>query len=117
MEVLKELAELVLPEGILKYFEYTGYKKENKEITITLIEKNVVPPLPEEYRERRVSQKGFKENTVNDFPIRGKKVKLLFRKRMWKIDGVEKLYQRKIEVLHPGTKLEKEFAAFLKGGD
>jgi len=30
MEKIKELAELMLPEGILEYFDYEGYTKENK---------------------------------------------------------------------------------------
>ena len=56
MEKIEELAELLLPGGILEYFEYSSYKKDNKvknaygEITITLVEKNTVPKLPEEYQ-------------------------------------------------------------------
>ncbi len=30
MEKIKELAELLLPDGILEYFDYEGYTKENK---------------------------------------------------------------------------------------
>ena len=37
MEKIQELAELLLPEGMLEYYEYEGFKKENKEITITLV--------------------------------------------------------------------------------
>jgi hypothetical protein len=123
MEKIQELGELLLPEGILEYFEYAGYKKENKagspngEITITLVEKNTVPKLPEEYRDRKIRQKGFKEIRVDDFPVRGKRVKLLLRRRVWQIDGVKELYRKEILTTYPGTKLEKQFAAFLKGGD
>lgn len=51
MEKIKELAELLLPEGILEYFDYEGYTKDNKdkngygEVTIMLVEKNTVPSL------------------------------------------------------------------------
>jgi hypothetical protein len=118
MENLRELAELLLPEKVLEYFEYDGYKKEKEEVTITLVEKNVVPKLPEAYRDRKIRQKGFKELTVNDFPIRGKKVKLLLRRRVWQIEGEEKLYKQEIpELILPGTKLSKEFADFLKERD
>lgn len=123
MEKIQELAELLLPEGILEYFDYEGYTKENKvenaygEVTIILVEKNTVPKLPEEYRGRKIRQKGFKEIRVDDFPVRGKKVKLLLRRRVWQIEGSEELYKREIVTTYPGTKLEKEFAAFLKGGD
>ena len=124
MEKIQELAELLLPEGILEYFEYAGYERKSKEeskpygeVTITLVEKNTVPKLPEEYRDRKIRQKGFKEIRVDDFPIRGKKVKLLLRRRVWQIEGEEEHFKREILTTYPGIKLEKEFAAFLKGGD
>jgi hypothetical protein len=124
MEKIKELAELLLPEGILEYFEYSGYERKSKEeskpygeVTIILVEKNTVPKLPEEYRDRKIRQKGFKEIRVDDFPVRGKKVKLLLRRRVWQIEGSEEFYKREIVTTYPGTKLEKEFAAFLKGRD
>ena len=117
MEKIKELAELFLPEGILEYFDYEGYTNENKVVTIILVEKNTVPKLPAEYGERKIRQKGFKELRVDDFPVRGKKVKLLLRRRVWQIEGVEELHKREILTTYPGTKLEKEFAFFFEGGD
>lgn len=124
MEKIIELLDLFLPEGILEYFEYAGYERKSKEelkpygeITIILEEKNVVPKLPEEYRDRKIRQKGFKEIRVDDFPVRGKKVKLLLRRRVWQIEGSDELYKKEIVTTYPGTKLEKEFAVFLKGGD
>ena len=121
MGKIKELAELLLPEGILEYFDYEGYTKDNKdkngygEVTIMLVEKNTVPSLPAEYRDRKIRQKGFKEIRIDDFPVRGKKVKLLLKRRVWQIEGVDKLYKKEIVTTYPGTKLEKQFAAFLKG--
>lgn len=123
MEKIEELVELFLPEGILEYFEYAGYEKKNRvgdnrgEVTIKLVEKNIVPKLPENYRDRKIRQKGFKEITVDDFPIRGKKVKLHLRRRVWQIEGVSELYKKEIPIVFPGTKLEKEFAIFFEGGN
>jgi spermidine/putrescine-binding protein len=118
MENLKELAVLLLPQGILDYFDYKSYETENEEIIITLVEKNTVPKLPEQYKSRKIRQKGFKQITVNDFPVRGKKVQLLLRRRVWQIQGVKELYRKEIpEVIFPGTRLEKKFADFLKEGD
>ena len=124
MDKIKEIAELILPEGILEYFDYTGYEKKSREevkpygeFTIILEEKNVVPKIPEEYRDRKIRQKGFKEIRVDDFPIRGRKVKLLLKRRVWQIEGTEEIFRKEIMTTYPGTKLEKEFAAFLKGGD
>ena len=122
MEKIKELAALFLPEGILEYFEYSGYERKSKEeskpygeVTIILVEKNKVPKLPDEYRDRKIRQKGFKEIRVDDFPVRGKKVKLLLRRRVWQIEGSEELYKQEILATYPGTKLEKEFAIFFEG--
>lgn len=124
MNNFEELAWLVLPEGILEHFAYVGYERKSREeikpygeITIIMEEKNVVPQLPEEYRDKQVRQKGFKEIRIDDFPLRGKKVKLLLRRRVWQIEGEEALYKQEILAGYPGTKLEKEFAIFFEGGD
>ena len=124
MEKIQELAALMLPEGILEYFEYSGYERKSREeskpygeVTIILVEKNTVPKVPEEYRDRKIRQKGFKEIRVDDFPVRGKKVKLLLRRRGWQIEGSEEVFKKEILTTYPGTKLEKEFAIFFEGGD
>ena len=117
MEKLKELAELLLPEGILKYFEYESYNKIDKQITITLAEKNIVPKIPEGYGDGKIEQKGFKDITIDDFPLKGRKVKIKLRRRVWQIQGQSKTFKREIDVNYPGTKLEKDFAIFFKGGD
>lgn len=124
MDKIKELIEIFMPEGIMEYFEYTGYERKSREevkpygeITIILEEKNVVPKIPEEYRDRKIRQKGFKEISIDDFPVRGRKVKLLLKRRVWQIEGSEAIFRKEIMTTYPGTKLEKEFAAFLKGGD
>jgi len=124
MDKIKELIEIFLPEGIMEYFDYMGYERKSREevkpygeFTIILEEKNVVPKIPEEYRDRKIRQKGFKEIRVDDFPVRGRKVKLLLKRRVWQIEGTEEIFRKEIMTTYPGTKLEKEFAAFLKGGD
>ena len=61
MENVKELAELLLPQGILDYFDYKSYEIENEGINITLVEKNTEPKLPEQYKSRKIRQKGFKQ--------------------------------------------------------
>ena len=117
MKKLEELAEILLPEGILQYFEYGGHEKKGEEIRIVLIERSVIPKKPEEYKDRKLRQKGFKQITIDDFPIRGKKVKLIVQRRVWQIEGESQLYKRDIAITFPGTRLEKEFADFLKEGD
>jgi hypothetical protein len=117
LEKIQELAEIMLPEGILQYFEYGGHEKKDDAIRIVLIERSVLPKVAEEYKDRKIRQKGFKKITIDDFPIRGKKVKLIIQRRIWQIEGESQLYKRDITIAFPGTRLEKEFAAFLKAGD
>lgn len=72
---------LLLPEGTLDYFNISDVKESSTEITIYLEEKNEVP---KEYSESKVESKGFYDPiTVQDFPIRGKKVYLNIRRRRW----------------------------------
>lgn len=109
-----DLLETFFPEGILKWFAVKDFEKSEEEIKITFEEKNITPELPEEYRGKKLISKGFKKIVVNDFPIRGRKTELIFLRRVWKIKGVDKLLKRDIGICAPGTKLEKEFADFLK---
>lgn len=114
MENYKDLVEIMLPEGILENFETTGLTKTPHSYTIRLEEKNRSPKLPVEYSDRKVISKGFKDITINDFPLRGRKVILQIRRRIWKIEGIKKLFKNDLSLTVQGTKLEKEFAAFLK---
>ena len=54
---------------------------------------------------------------MDDFPIRGKKVVIKLKRRVWKIEWVNELLKKDIPILFPWTKLEKEFADFLKDRD
>lgn len=114
MEDYKELVEIMLPEGILQSFYFEGLSKTPHSYKITLEEKNRSPKLPDVYSTRKVISKGFKDITINDFPLRGRKVILQIRRRVWKIKGVKKLFKNDLSLTLQGTKLEKEFTAFLK---
>ncbi len=62
--------KLILPEGILKYFEVSGPDKTSEGYIISLVEK---PLLSGEFKDLSLSSKGFfDEIHVIDFPIRGK---------------------------------------------
>lgn len=54
---------------------------------------------------------------MDDFPIRWKKVVIKIKRRIWKIEWVNELLKKEIPILFPWTKLEKEFADFLKEWD
>ena len=51
-----DLAKLLLPSGIIDYFEITSIKEELEKIHIYLEEKNI---LPKEYKAEPASSKGF----------------------------------------------------------
>jgi len=108
-----KVLEFILPENTLQWFDIINATKANEQINIILEEKNN-PPLPDNYNNETVLSKGFKEITISDYPLRGRKTLLTFRRRRWKIEGQNKLLKRNIKLTAEGTLLEKEFADFLK---
>jgi len=78
-----------------------------------LQEKNL-PPIPERYQGEKISPKGFTDITITDFPIRGRRVLLTFKRRYWQMEGQKEYSKRDIKLTADGTQLEKEFALFLK---
>ena len=103
-------ASLVLPQHALEWFNITSALVENDIVCITLAEKDNPPPS-----QRTLRFKGYKDITVTDFPIRGKQASLTFRRRYWQERDTKKLLANDIPLAFPGTKLEHEFANFLKG--
>lgn len=104
---------LIFPKGIFDWFEITGSVMDEKDIRIIFEEKNL-PPLSEADKDKPTKTKGFAEITITDFPIRGRRALLTFRRRYWQIEGEAKYLKRDIGLSFPGTQLETEFANFLK---
>lgn len=100
--------ECVLPEGSLKWFDVVKSKMDDNDIKVVLEEKNIPPT------EEKVKSKGFRPITITDFPIRGRRTLLTFKRRIWQIESTKKLLKRDIKLSFPGTQLEQEFADFLK---
>ena len=109
----KNILELMLPEGTLEWFDVVEGEKDEEQIHIVLEEKNI-PPLAEEDKNKKVIGKGFTDITITDFPIRGRRTLLTFRRRYWQIEGRREYLKRDIRLCFKGTQLEKEFALFLK---
>jgi len=105
--------ELLLPEGVLDYFEILKVDQSKTETSIFLQEKNIIP---EEYIGRRLESKGFYEDSkVQDFPLRGKAVYLIVRRRRWIDNDTGDIVIRHWELVAKGTRMTQEFATFLKG--
>ena len=111
----KELLFAILPEGLEEHFEVEDFQKTEELFQIKLIEKNIVPTkLANEYSGKKVINNVIKEITIDSFPIRGRKCEIILKRRYWKFEGVDKMYCNNIDITAAGTKLDKEFASFLK---
>jgi len=101
-----------LPEGILEYFDVSGVRDLEGRIEVHLTEKNMHPV---EYQKDKLTSKGFFEPvTVQDFPIRGKASYLKIKRRRWLNETRGLVVYRNWDLVANGTRLTKEFAAFLK---
>ncbi len=112
-----ELASFIIPKELLEYFEITEIKKHEtaraeKRLYIHLTEKNTVPV---ESAGRRMESKGFyPEMEVQDFPLRGRPVFLMIRRRRWRDKETGEEIMRGWSLIPEGTKYTREFADFLK---
>lgn len=109
MQIAKEVFELFLPEGVFEWFEIKHVKRDEDNVYIALEEKDISPPA-----DKKIIARKFHNITITDFPLRGKRTLLTFRRRYWKIEGQKEYLKRDIKLSFPGTQLEKEFASFLK---
>lgn len=111
MTTEQTILALIFPENIFEWFDVIHGKKDDKIISIVFEEKNI-PPVTDP--NVKIISKGFTDITITDFPIRGRKSLLTFRRRYWQIEGQKELLKRDIKIRFPVTQLEKEFAVFLK---
>jgi hypothetical protein len=107
-----DLLKLLLPQIIVEYFALTSYKKREEILHLYLKEINTIP---KEYRESKLSSKGFfEEITVQDLPIRGYKVYLHITRRRWLNEDTGQVIFRDWNLVADGTRVTQEFATFLK---
>lgn len=107
------LVSLLLPEGILEYFDITGAGSNTEGLSIYLEEKNIVP---QGYKAEDIVSKGFHDQIrVEDFPVRGKKAYLYIKRRRWEVISDGTTISRDWKLVQSGTRMTREFAAFLKG--
>ncbi|MCH2085532.1 MAG: hypothetical protein MK226_24330 [Saprospiraceae bacterium] len=104
--------ELILPEGMLDYFEVTSVDCLEDRYSIYLLEKNL---LSGEFEGLSLESKGFYDQiTVKDFPLRGKACYLHVKRRRWLDKSSSRTISRDWKLLANGTRLTREFADFLK---
>ena len=113
IQIDKNILGYFLPEKTLDYFVIMSGNRDSNELSLVLEEKNN-PPISKSTANKKIISNGFKDITINDYPIRGRKTILTFRRRYWKVEGEKELLKRDIKLVAEGTLLEKEFAEFLK---
>ena len=107
-----ELLKLFLPELLIEHFEIVKFAEENKILHIYFDEKNT---SPKEFSSLLLQSKGFvPEITVDDFPLRGKTVKLHIKRRRWTDTITGNIIQRDWNLIAKGTRMTQDFAEFLK---
>ena len=108
------LVRLILPEGILAYFELINVNSsENGQLNIYLEEKNLAPSG---YEKAQLESKGFlPETAIQDFPIRGHKVALCIKRRRWEVKTSGEIITRDWDLVRKGARMTTEFGTFLKG--
>ena len=108
-----------LPEKLLEHFAIISVEElgciqtKKMELYINLEENNV---LPIGYNQDEYESKGFYNDiTIQDFPVRGKSLFLVIKRRRWRHK------ERKGEIIHTdysliaeGSKMTKELSDFLK---
>lgn len=109
----EELLKLLLPKYLVEYFDIIkAYEQSEDLLHIEFEEKNIIPT---EFSNRQYQSKGFLPSiTVEDFPLRGKSVKLHIKRRRWIDKNSGEILKRDWNLLAKGTRMTQEFAAFLK---
>jgi hypothetical protein len=112
-----KLFQLILPVDIALFFDFVDVREETvtdrRELHLYLDEKPIVPTG---YKSTDLSPNGFYEGgSIQDFPIRDRRVHLHVRRRRWLDNSTGKSVSKDWDLVAQGTRHSKEFAAFLKG--
>jgi hypothetical protein len=108
----EDILRVFLPSWLFDYFEVGKLNSEEYRIDVYLEEKKETPTS---HQSEGVISHGFTDySIVQDFPIKGKAVYLHLRRRKWLDTKSGKIVTSKFEIAYEGTRLTKEFVAFLK---
>ncbi|QDK80270.1 transposase family protein [Spirosoma sp. KCTC 42546] len=111
MESFLPLVEYLLPDFILTYYHLTRVESASEVLHLYLEEKTYdesAKPKAE------LLSKGFlPEITIQDFPIRDKRVFLHIKRRRWLNTQTQKVETRDWNQVAKGTRMMTDFALFL----
>lgn len=106
------LLSLLVPKEIAVYFDLIQVEEKPEQYILYLTEKNIIP---DGFKAEDYESKGFfNEQTVQDFPLRGKEVYLKIKRRRWRHIKTREELQRDWTSVSAGSKLTTELALFLK---
>ena len=109
---LLSIANLLLPEVLVSYFDLKKHEVKGEELHFYFTEQN---KAPDGHSGSKLHSKGFfPEATVQDFPIRGKNVFLHIIRRRWVDQDTGTVITRDWQLVAKGTRITSEFATFLK---
>ncbi len=110
---IEQLLRYLLPHEVFEYFDLVGIKEVGaNQLELSLDEK---PIKPINHSEKELVLYGFDEAVrIQDFPIRGKSVYFIVRRRKWRDKVTGKIYSTRWDLTANGTSYTKEFADFLK---
>ena len=107
-----ELAECLLSEEMVEYFEVVMVEKTLETLDVTLEERD---NGFEGYNPGQLHPNGFyEESIVRDYPVRGRKMPFHIKRRRWVDVETGKSVSRRWDLVTKDTHFSKESAAFLK---
>lgn len=113
-----EILSHFLPDALLNHFivseivDLGEIDTKKMIIEINLVEKN---QLPYGYLQSEYESKGFSSSSrIQDFPIRGKAVYLVIKRRRWRNKITKEQLTNDFSFITEGSKLTKELSDFLK---
>jgi hypothetical protein len=117
--MLINFVKALLPDGLLDHFTIDDFKElkesdsDETYYELHLSEKN---KLPSGYSVSDYQSKGFyKPKTIQDFPIRGKALYLVIKRRRWRHKQTKEQIKSDYSFIAKGVKLTAELSDFLKG--
>lgn len=113
---------LLLPEGILEWFEATKIEEKPNDKAKDELEKRLYPKVLHVYLDERLteeaSEKGLKPNgyteatTVNDYPVRNRKLMLHVRRRRYQDRTGKNVLLNRYKASEDGTRMTVEYGIF-----
>lgn len=102
---------LIIPPQLVEFFDILDVKEDDLAVCISLKEKLIPPDGHAE------SKEFYPECSIQDFPLRGRKVLLKINRRRWRDSSTGKEIKRPWNITADGATYTKEFADFLKEAD